>query len=157
MSAEVLVERFRRLLFGVSAAIFALTPVELVLAKHYDTGVKLIPFVLCAVGLLAVLAAWLRPRRQTLLLLRGLMLVIIVGSVLGSVEHLSGNLEFALETHPGAPLSTLLVTALQGASPLLAPGILALAALLGIGATHAHPALARASQTAVRALAVSSH
>ena len=50
MSAEILVERFRRLLFGVSAAIFALTPLELLLAKHYDTGVKLIPFALCALG-----------------------------------------------------------------------------------------------------------
>jgi hypothetical protein len=156
MSAEIIVARFRRLLLSATVVIFSLTPLELVLARHYDTAVKLIPFVLCALGLLAALAAWLHPRRQTLLLLRGVMLVIMLGSVLGSFEHLSGNLEFALETHPAAPLSVLLVTTLQGASPLLAPGILALAAVLGIAATHAHPALAPGSLKRVGALAVSS-
>jgi len=141
MSAETIVERLRQFLFIVTGVVFAVTPVELVLAKHYDTAVKWIPFVLCGLGLIVVLVAWLRPQRQTLLMLRVVMVIIALGGLLGSYEHLTGNLGFALETHAGATISDVLVNAFQGASPLLAPGILGLAATLGIAATYAHPAL----------------
>ena len=149
MSADDVVERLRRLLLLLTAVVFVMTPVELVLAKHYDEPVKFIPFVLCALGLLSVLLVWRQPSRRTLLALRAVMVVIALGGLLGGYEHLSDNLEFALETHPGVPMSSLLVSALQGASPLLAPGILALAAVLGIGATYAHPALRAVNEAQV--------
>lgn len=79
------------------------------------------------------------------------MVVIALGALLGSYEHLSGNLEFAVETHPGVPVSDLIVSAFQGASPLLAPGILGLAAVLGIAATYAHPTLEAAPKRAQEA------
>jgi hypothetical protein len=70
------------------------------------------------------------------------MLIVALGALLGGYEHWAGNVEYALETHAGAALSDVLINVLQGASPLLAPGILGLAAVLGIAATYAHPALA---------------
>lgn len=58
MSAETIVERLRRFLFIITGVVFAVTPVELVFAKHYDEPLKLIPFALCVLGLLVVVLAW---------------------------------------------------------------------------------------------------
>ena len=141
MTADTILERLRRFLLVLAGVTFAVTPIELVFAKHTDSAVKLIPFVLCGFGLLVVVAALLRPQRKILLTLRIVMIVIAAGGLLGAYEHWSGNLGFALETHANATINDLWVDALRGASPLLAPGILGLAATLGIAATYYHPAL----------------
>ena len=86
-------------------------------------------------------AALRRPQRRVLLALRLVMLLIAGGGLLGAYEHVAGNLEIAVETHAGAAWTSLLPQILQGASPLLAPGILGLAAVLAIAATYEHPAL----------------
>lgn len=141
MNAETIVERLRRFLLVVTGVVFAVTPIELLFAKHTDSAVKLIPFVLCGLGLLSVVGMWLRPERKTLLILRVVMVIIAAGGLWGAYEHLTGNLGFALEIHPNATIGDVWVQVLQGASPLLAPGILGLAATLGIAATYGHPAL----------------
>jgi hypothetical protein len=135
--------RLRTFLLVVSAGLCAGTIVELVLAEHTETAIQFVPFVLCGVGLLLVLAALLRPRRGTLLALRGVMALLAAGSLLGIYEHIEGNLAFALEIRPNAALGDIWLEALTGAAPLLAPGILALAASLAIAATYAHPLLSR--------------
>jgi hypothetical protein len=48
--------------------------------------------------------------------------------LLGIYEHLENNFKFALEIRPNAVLSNVFWESLSGANPLLAPGILALAA-----------------------------
>lgn len=88
-------------------------------------------------GLIAGLAALLRPRRGTLLALR----LVIAGAALGCYERIENNLELVREIRPSAALSQIWLQVLRGASPLLAPGILALAATLAIAATYYHPAL----------------
>ena len=134
--------RLRRVLFGLSAWLCGGTIVELLLAKHYKEPAQLVPFVLCSLGLIMVVAAWRRPRRASLLALRGMMGVLMVGSLLGVYEHLAGNLAFELEMRPSAVWSDVWFQALRGAAPLLAPGVLAVAGVLAIAATYAHPALA---------------
>ena len=65
----------------------------------------------------------------------------LVGSLFGLYEHIEHNWEFAREIRPNATFSVLLTDTLHGANPLLAPGILALAAVLAIAATYFHPTL----------------
>jgi hypothetical protein len=119
------------------------TIVELLLAEHTESLAQLIPFGLCGLGLIAVVAALLWPRRGTLLALRMVMGLLLLGSLLGVYEHIEGNLEFALEIRPTATFGMVWLDVLKGAAPLLAPGILALVAIIALAATYYHPALTR--------------
>lgn len=142
MSPELALARPRRLLFGVAAAAFAGTIVELVLAEHWEEAAQLIPLVLAMVGLATVVAGAFRPSRATLWLLRAAMLPVALGTLLGVREHLEGNAEIFVEVNAGAALPEAIWGALSGAAPVLAPGILVLAAVIALAATYQHPALA---------------
>jgi len=124
------------------------TSVELFLAKHYENPLQLLPFGLCAVGWVAVVAALRRPQRARLLALRGVMSLLLLGSLLGVYEHLVNNFAFELDMRPSAVWSDVWFQALRGAAPLLAPGILAVAAVVALAATYAHPALVRRNDAA---------
>ena len=141
MRSEILIGRYRKFLLLVAGFICVGAVVELWLEEHTGDPVQLIPFVLCGLGLVAIIVTLMRPRRTTVRILRIVMGAAIVGSLFGLYEHVEHNLEFALEIRPNAVPSDLVMEALGGANPLLAPGILALAAVLAIGATYYHPAL----------------
>jgi hypothetical protein len=119
------------------------TVVELLLAEHTEDPIQFIPFALCGVGLIAVVAALRWPRRGTLIALRAVMGLLMLGSLLGVFEHIEGNLAFEQEIRPTATLSAIWLDAIKGAAPLLAPGILALVAIIAIASTYYHPALVR--------------
>ncbi len=61
---------------------------------------------------------------------------------MGSYQHLAANLELELEVRPGLGVGDVWLDALQGGVPVLASGILFLAAALAWGATlwRAEPA-----------------
>lgn len=141
MSTTLVDARLRRFLLGLTAFIFIGTVIELWLSDHTQETLQWIPFILSALGFLAVGAVWFRPSRQTIRVLRGVMTLVALGSIAGIYFHLSGNFEFELEMRPGVATTDVIMEALKGADPLLAPGILALAALLAIAATYYHPAL----------------
>ena len=141
---------YRRFLLGTAAAIYAGAAVELALVGHYVSLAQVAPFVLIAFGLGSVAWAHLATRvggagrgraGWALWAVRAASALVVVGSVVGVVLHVKGNLEFEREIHPGAPLLGALWEAARGASPLLAPGALALAGVLGAAATWRHPAL----------------
>jgi hypothetical protein len=71
------------------------------------------------------------------------MLLVGLGSLFGLYEHIEHNLAFELEIRPTAAVNDVFMEALKGASPLLAPGILGLAALIALAATYYHPALVK--------------
>ncbi|MBI3942572.1 MAG: hypothetical protein HY326_06115 [Chloroflexi bacterium] len=102
----------------------------------------MIPYILSGLGVGAILVALTRPQRRTLLLLWGCMGVVALGSLIGMVEHIESNLGFYLEIHPATTGLALLTAGLRGASPLLAPGVLALGAVLAVAAAYQHPAFA---------------
>ncbi len=122
------------------------TIAELWLAGHTKQPIQFLPFVLCALGLAAVIAALLRPSRSTLWALRFVMGIAAFGSLIGLYEHITSNLEVVLEVRPNAAMLEALWEAMRGAAPLLAPGILALAAITAIAATYDHPLLEKSSQ-----------
>ncbi|NTU81466.1 MAG: hypothetical protein HGA45_19145 [Chloroflexales bacterium] len=141
MDSETVNRRLRRFLLALAGAICAGTIIELWLTEHTESPIQLLPFGLCALGLVVVAMALLRPARGALIALRGVMGLLALGSLLGVYQHIAHNLAFELEIRPGAAAADVWFEALRGASPLLAPGILALAALIAIAATYAHPAL----------------
>jgi hypothetical protein len=141
MTMTSIEHRLRTALLLIAGWICLGTPIELLLSKHVKSPEQFIPFVLCALGLIAIVAALLRPRRPILIGLRATMGLLLIGSAIGIVQHLNANADFVFEMHPNAALNTIWLQIAQGAAPLLAPGILALAAILAILATYAHPAL----------------
>ncbi len=135
-------DRLRTFLFALAAAMCLGTIVELALASHTKQVIQWLPFGLCAAGLVAVAGAWLRPSRVSVWSLRAVMGAAAVGSLIGGYEHLTSNLEIVRETKPGLTLLPALWLAAHGAAPLLAPGVLAVAACVAIAVTYYHPALA---------------
>lgn len=140
MSAENITQRFRLFLMTLSAFILVGTVVELWLTEHTKSLVQGMPFILAGLGLLVILVVFFRPHRAMLVSLRIVMALLVLGSFFGIYEHVENNLAFELEIQPNATSSQVFMKALGGASPLLAPGILALAALLALAATYYHPA-----------------
>jgi hypothetical protein len=135
-------ERLRSFLFALAGAMCLGTIVELFLANHTKQPIQWLPFALCAAGLASVVAVWLRPNRASLWTLRIVMGLAAFGSLIGGYEHITSNLEVVRETKPTLTLLPALWLAAHGAAPLLAPGILAVAACVAIAATYYHPALA---------------
>lgn len=136
MSDRQLVHRFRQFLLLMAAFMAAGTILELLLEEHTGEPLQWLPFILCGVGLLAVGVVLLRPQRQTVQLLRVMMIPVGLGGLMGVVEHFESNLAFAAEIQPNVPAEELLFQALSGANPLLAPGILTLLAVLALAATY---------------------
>lgn len=138
--ADVL-SRLRRFLLVFSVVLLGGASFELWLIEHTEDPLQIVPFVLCALGTLCAVAALISPRRATLLALRAVMLLVVLGTLLGIYLHVEGNLALQREVSPNAGVSKTLFAALGGGNPLLAPGILAVAAVLALAATYQHPAL----------------
>ena len=113
MSSPTIEHRLRLFMLSLAAFMTAGTVVELWFAGHIETAIQYIPFVLCGLALLAIGAVLLRPRRQTVLALRVVMGLVALGSFFGLLEHLEGNIAFAREIQPNAPLGQLLRYALR--------------------------------------------
>jgi hypothetical protein len=141
MSDADVLSRLRRFLLLTSALLLAGTVAELLLVGHAGSAVQLLPFALCGAGLVVLLSASLRPRRGALVGLRACMVLVAAGSLYGVYEHVEHNVAFQREIQPGATAGELMKAAVGGANPLLAPGILALAAALALAATYQHPGL----------------
>ena len=136
MSTAEVLRRLRLFLLVLSSLLFVGTLLELYLVNHKEDAIQWLAFVFAGLGLLVTLAALARRGPKTVLLLRWTMLLVIVGSLFGIYEHVSNNIAFEREIQPNATLSRLLWRGVSGANPLLAPGTLAIAALLSLAATY---------------------
>jgi hypothetical protein len=128
--------RLRTFLSALTAALLVGTVVELLLVGHAEDPIQITPYVLCGLGLVAVAAAWLRPGPRTLLAMRLILAAMAIGSLVGVALHFVGNVELLRETQPNADTLRLLRGGLTGGVPLLAPGILAVSAAVGLAATY---------------------
>ena len=137
--AEVLL-RLRRFLLILSVLLFFGALVELWLVGHTEDLIQWLPFALCVLGSMAVLLVLFRPGRATVNVLRVCMVLIALGTLLGIYLHVEGNVLFAQEIQPDSPTTELVLKGLGGANPLLAPGILAVAATVAVAATYRYPA-----------------
>jgi hypothetical protein len=58
------------------------------------------------------------------------MIIIAICSLIGFYEHMANNLAFQMEIQPNATISEFIWATLEGANPVLAPGILTLGAVI---------------------------
>jgi hypothetical protein len=124
------------------------TVLELTLVKHYASKDQVIPYVLLGLSALGVIAVVVRPTALVLRVFQGVMIVTILGSGIGMLEHLKANSRNAgaitdSERIPTTPSAIL--AGIEGFAPLLAPGVLAQVGLLGLAFTYRHPNLQNAS------------
>ena len=138
--------RLRAMQLAIAAVGFAGVIAELVLHEHWAEPWQVAPFFLCGAGLAAIAGFAASPGRVTARLLQAVMLLAAAGAVIGTVQHLQGNFGFEREIFPDAPIAELVGGALKGVAPLLAPGGIALGALVAAAATYRHPAAARPRQ-----------
>ena len=137
MSAEEVLGQLRRFLLVLSVLLFCGAIIELWLVGHTED-----PNPVARV-------CTSRPRRnrsagrvdfsthaRSVRFLRICMTVVVLGSLFGIYEHVTGNIAFEREIHPDMSTGQAVWKGLQGANPLLAPGILAIAALLALSATY---------------------
>ena len=139
-AAEVL-RRLRRFLLLLAIMLFAGAVVELWLVGHTASWLQWIPFVLSALGTVVALIVLFNPTPATVRWLRLCMVVVVLGTLLGVYEHISGNVTLEREVNPSAATSRLLWRGVTGGNPLLAPGVLAIAAVLAVSATYKSDAL----------------
>jgi hypothetical protein len=141
MSQSLVLQQLRRFLLGVVAVIFIVTVFELILLDHTEEALQWMPFIVSGVGLFVTLGAWIAPSQIVIRTLRWVMIGVALSSLVGVYLHFTGNLAFAREINPSFTLSEAIWPAMKGSYPLLAPGILFLAGILGLVATYQHPAL----------------
>ncbi|HET8670248.1 MAG TPA: hypothetical protein VFM05_06340 [Candidatus Saccharimonadales bacterium] len=146
MSSDLILSRLRRFLLGLSALLCVGIVFELWLTKHMENFVQLIPFGLCGLGFLAAAVVLFYPRRAPMLSLRLCMGLVALGGIFGAYEHIENNVGFHREIRPNAPTREIVLASFYGPNPLLAPGILAVAAVLAMAATYHHPALVNGKQ-----------
>ena len=138
MSAEEVLRRLRRFLLLLAILLFSGSLVELWLVEHTQDFIQWLAFAIAGAGALATLIALIRPGLTSVRVLRACMLLVVLGSLFGVYEHIAGNIAFEREIQPGASTSRLLSRGLRGGNPLLAPGLLAVAAVLASSATYGY-------------------
>ena len=141
MNSEIVLARLRQFLVFISAGVFVMTVTELIFLSHWSETIQFLPFVLSGLGLLTLSLAYLRPNRGTITALRWSMIVIAACSLIGVYEHMANNFGFRMEIQPNATAWELILATLEGANPVLAPGILMLGAVIGLAAMYHHPSL----------------
>lgn len=134
-TAEIL-RRLRRFLLLLTVSLFAGALVELWLVGHTEDVIQLVPFVASVVGIVVSLLVFFWPSTGTIQVMRIWMAVVVLGTLLGVYLHIEGNVAFEREVDPQATTSKLILQGLGGGNPLLAPGILAIAALLAVASTY---------------------
>ncbi len=141
MSDNEVLQRLRRFLLGVVAFIFLGSVFELILIGHYEETLQWVPFITSAIGFLSAVAVWFAPGSISVKAFRWVMVGVAAVSLWGMYLHFSGNLAFTREINPSFSLMESIWPAMKGSYPLLAPGILFLAGILGVAVTYKHPAI----------------
>ena len=102
------------------------TAADLALMGHYGSLPQYLPFALCGLGVAAAGVGSSKPAKNGRRFIWGVIGVMTLGAIFGLWEHIEHNYLFEAEIRPNAVLTELIREAVQGASPVLAPGALAL-------------------------------
>jgi len=141
MNSDDVLAKLRQFLLIISAGVFVMTVTELFFLSHWNETIQFLPFALSGLGLITLASAYFRPSRETLNNMRWSMLVIGACSFIGFYEHMANNYGFWREIKPNSTIWELVKATLEGANPVLAPGILLLGAVIALVAVYKHPLL----------------
>ena len=122
------------LLIGMSG-----TLVELLLLRHVEDPVQLIPIALLGCGLFAVLWHGRARSAGSATAVRLLMVLFVASGFAGVYYHFDANVEFQKETDPSLAGRALVWKALEATvPPALAPGVMLQLGLVGMAYTYRH-------------------
>jgi hypothetical protein len=116
---------------------------ELVLLGHFASASQVIPLLLLGVGLVVLVWHLAAPGPASVRALQGVMVLFVVSGGIGIGLHYDGNVQHELEASPSMGGLELIRSTLSGATPVLAPGAMALLGLVGLALLYRHPALDR--------------
>lgn len=120
------------------------TGTELLLMRHFEDSWQLVPAVLIAASLPALIGAAVVRRRAFVRILQFVMVLFILSGAIGIVLHCRGKLEFKREVDPALRGMALFWEAMKGIMPpALAPGSMIQMGLLGLAYAYRHPATSR--------------
>ena len=112
---------------------------ELLLIGHVEGRLQVLPVLLLALACLSLVWLAARPSRAAVRGVQALMTLSVLSGVAGIVLHYQGNTAFELEMYPDMAGLELVQKTLTGATPVLAPGSMALLGLVGLAAVLRHP------------------
>lgn len=135
--------RIRKLLLATLAAGLVGTLTELLLLGHFESVLQWIPLALLGIGIVAVAGHATRPSALTVRALQVAMALFVAAGALGVGLHYDGNVEFELEITPAMAGLELIRKALTGATPVMAPGAMAMLGLVGLAHAYRHPCITR--------------
>ena len=132
----------RRILLLVLVVGMLGTATELLLLKHDEGPLQLIPLVLLGGALGASVWQMVKPGRASLGTLQIMMLLFILAGVLGMYFHFGANVQFQREVDPSIAGMALFWKAMTSKTPpALAPGSLAQLGLIGLAYSYRHPSV----------------
>ena len=127
----------RRLLGAILLIGMIGTTAELLLLRHVEDGLQLIPIVLLACGIGGVAWHAMTGSAASAAVLRTLMALFVVAGFTGVYLHFAANVEFQKETDPSLPGAALVWGALKATvPPALAPGVMLQLGLVGLAYTY---------------------
>jgi hypothetical protein len=118
--------------------------IELVLLEHFEELWQRLPLALIVVALLILAWRLITRGPKSLQAFQFAMIAMVLSGLIGIWQHYDGNLEFEREMYPDLAGLELVLKALHGAFPALAPGTMIQLGLLGMAYTFRHPGLAGA-------------
>jgi hypothetical protein len=133
---RALLSRVRKILLALLAVGTAGTALELLLLGHFEEPAQIAPLLLGAVGVAAAIWHFRVESRSSSIVLGVAMALFVVSGFVGVVLHYQGNVEFELEMYPDIGGFELLGKTVTGATPVLAPGTMALLGLVGLAALY---------------------
>jgi hypothetical protein len=116
------------------------TAAELWLLEHTEDAWQKAPLVLIAIASVVLAVLTVRPSAAGVRIFQLAMVAFIASGVAGLALHYQGNVEFELELQPDASGFHLFWETMKGATPVLAPGTMALLGAIGLTYTYRHPA-----------------
>jgi hypothetical protein len=135
--------RLRRVLHAILFAGVVGMGLELLFIGHVEGAFQRVPLTLLAAALVSLVWIAVGPGLVAIRVVRVVMLLFVLSGVVGVGLHAKGNMEFELEMYPDRAGLALVRKVLTGATPVLAPGSMALLGLVGLAMTYHHPALGR--------------
>lgn len=137
MDAEKVLKRLYNFFIGFGIFIFIGTLVELSTLNHNREELQIVPFILLPLGILLAVLMLVKtsPGVQKILLIG--MWVVAVGGLIGMLVHVLGNLEGVVEGGQKLAFGQMLMTAIGGRNPMLAPGTLTIGAAMILAVAYA--------------------
>ena len=141
---EATIAAIRRLLLCILLIGLAGMATELLLLRHDEELTQLIPLILIAFALLAILWHAVDQGPASLLTVQVTMVLFIIAGMLGVYLHYQANVQFQREVDPSIAGRALLWKALTAKTPpALAPGSMLQLGLIGLAYAYRYPTRVR--------------